>query len=237
MLCTERRPVFLPLVVYMDSELLELRHVLENKSPNTQSNQWKRGERQSRTVLPSRAVCNCANDGRRQRSFPPPPLSVEEGTKIGIVSCQPSSPRSSQASVQLERKRPEAVDLPLPVLATHVSHTTRSHPLMIIRQRGTSSLWLLLFLISAASSQPDADCHHSIGDDEYDFSALKGDHVLSRSRSSPPTNMNDTLRFNICNELNPLEGVGSGDQVRIRNIPKVPSRMMYAVWQRNVGVS
>jgi hypothetical protein len=91
---------------------------------------------------------------------------------------------------------------------------------MIIRQRGTSSLWLLLLLISAASSQLDAECHLSIGDDRYDFSALGGDHTISRSRSLPPTNMTDTLRFNICNELGQLEGVGSGDQVRIRNIPK-----------------
>lgn len=83
---------------------------------------------------------------------------------------------------------------------------------MIIRQRGTSRLWLLLLLISAASSQPDADCHFSIGDHMYDFSALKGDHTVLRSRSLPPTNMTDTLRFNVCKELSPLEGVGSGDQ-------------------------
>jgi hypothetical protein len=89
---------------------------------------------------------------------------------------------------------------------------------MIIRQRGTSSLWLLLLLISAASSQLNADCHLSIGDDRYDFSALNGDHTLSRSRSLPPTNMTDTLRFNICKELTLIEGVASGDQVRTRNI-------------------
>ena len=108
---------------------------------------------------------------------------------------------------------------------------------MIIRQRGTSSLWLLLLLISAASSQLDAECHLSIGDDKYDFSALNGDHSLSRSRSSPPTNMTDMLRFNICKELTPLEGVGSGDQVRIRNIAKAPLLMIHAVWQGGVGMS
>jgi hypothetical protein len=31
MLCTERRPVLLRLMVYIDSELLEPRHVLENE--------------------------------------------------------------------------------------------------------------------------------------------------------------------------------------------------------------
>lgn len=86
---------------------------------------------------------------------------------------------------------------------------------MIIRQRETPSLWLLLLLlISAASCQPDAECRMSIGDHMYDFSALSGDHTVSRSRSLPPTNMTDTLRFNVCKELSPLEGVGSGDQVR-----------------------
>jgi hypothetical protein len=147
-------------------------------------------------------------------------------------------------SVQLERKRTESPRPVLTVLGTvgnsrHVSHptTTLSHPLMIIRQRGTPLLWLLLLLISPASSQPDADCHLSIGDDRYDFSALEGDHAISRSRSLPPTNMTDALRFNICKELSLLEGVGSGDQVRIRNFPKAPLRTIYAVWQWGVGVS
>jgi autophagy-related protein 27 len=108
---------------------------------------------------------------------------------------------------------------------------------MIIRQRGPSSLWLLLLLISAASSQLDAECHLSIGDDKYDFSALRGDHTISRSRSLPPTNMTDTLRFNVCSELSLLEGVGSGDQVRIRSILKAPIQIICAVWQRDVGVS
>ena len=104
-----------------------------------------------------------------------------------------------------------------------------SHPLMIIRQRGTTSLWFLLLLISAASSQLDAECHLSIGDDRYDFSALQGDHTISRSRSLPPTDMTDTLRFNICKELSLLEGVSSGDQVRIQNVPKAFLLMIYVV--------
>jgi hypothetical protein len=155
------------------------------------------------------------------------------------VRISPAIKSEIKPSVGAARaKKDQALDLPLPVLATHVSHLTLSHPLMIIRQkRGTSSLWLLLLLISAASSQPDADCHLSIGDDKYDFSALKGDHTISRSRSLPPTNMTDTLRFNICKDLSLLEGVGSGDQVLIRNIPKASLLMIYAVCHRDVGVS
>ena len=85
---------------------------------------------------------------------------------------------------------------------------------MILRHRGTSSLWLLLLLISAANSQPDAECHISVGDDKYDFSALSGDHTVSRTRSSPPTNMTDTIRFNVCKELSSLEDIDPSDQVR-----------------------
>jgi len=91
------------------------------------------------------------------------------------------------------------------------------YPLMIIRHRGTYLLYFLLLLISSASSQPDAECHLSVGDNKYDLSALSGDQTISRTRSSPPTTITDTLRFNVCKELTPLEGVASGDQVRIRN--------------------
>jgi len=88
--------------------------------------------------------------------------------------------------------------------------------LMIIRQRGTSLLCFLLLLISAASSQPDAECHLFVGDYKYDLSELSGDQATLRTRSTPPTNITDTLRFNVCKELSPLEGVASGDQVCIR---------------------
>jgi len=85
---------------------------------------------------------------------------------------------------------------------------------MILRQRGTFSPWLLLplLLISPANSQSDANCHPSISGDAYDFSTLSGDHTVSRTRESPPTNMTDTLRFNICGEISSLGDVNPGDQ-------------------------
>ena len=86
---------------------------------------------------------------------------------------------------------------------------------MIIRHRGTSPLWFLLLLISAATSQPDAECHLPVGDLKFDLSALSADQTISRTWESPPTTMTDTLRFNVCKELDPLEDVGPGDQVRI----------------------
>jgi len=83
---------------------------------------------------------------------------------------------------------------------------------MIIRHRGTSLSWLLTLLFTAASAQPDSDCHIAIGDNKYDLSTLSGDHAVLRTRSSPPTNMIDTLRFNVCKELSLLEGVDGGEQ-------------------------
>lgn len=108
---------------------------------------------------------------------------------------------------------------------------------MIIRRHGAALLWLVLLLISTASCQPDADCHMSIGNNMYDFSALSGDHTVSRRRSTPPTNMTDTLRFGVCKELSLLDDVGPGDQVRIPMHPEVPFRMICVVFQRDVGLS
>ena len=92
---------------------------------------------------------------------------------------------------------------------------------MIIRHRRTPLLWLLTLLLTAASAQPDSECNIAIGDDKYDFSALSGDHAVSRTRSSPPTTMTDTLRFNVCKELSLLEGVDTGEQVRVPSHPQI----------------
>lgn len=83
---------------------------------------------------------------------------------------------------------------------------------MIIRHRGISLLWLLTLPFTGTSAQPDSDCHKIIGDKRFDFSALSGDRTVSRTRLSPPTNMTDTLRFNVCKELSLLEGVDAGEQ-------------------------
>ncbi|KAI0298553.1 autophagy-related protein 27 [Russula brevipes] len=108
---------------------------------------------------------------------------------------------------------------------------------MVIRHRKTSLPWLLLLLLSTASSQPDAECHKSINDDMYDFSALAGDHTVSRTRSSPPTDMLDTLRFNICKELSLIDDVPQSDQcpsgtwacLTKTNIRKGESNRIFAV--------
>ena len=90
---------------------------------------------------------------------------------------------------------------------------------MITRHRGTSLFWLPALLLAAASAQPDPNCHLAIRDKKYDFSALSGEHTVSRSRPTPPTNMMDTLRFNVCNALSPLEDVDASEQVRVLDHP------------------
>ena len=90
---------------------------------------------------------------------------------------------------------------------------------MITRHRSTSLFWLLALLFAAANAQLDSNCNIAIRDKKYDFSALSGDHTVSRSRSSPPTTMVDTLRFNVCKELSPLEDVDASEQVRILDTP------------------
>ena len=98
-------------------------------------------------------------------------------------------------------------------------------------------LWLLILLLTAASAQPDSDCHMAIGDNKYDFSALSGDHAVSRTRSSPPTNMIDTLRFNVCKELSLLEDVDAGEQVRVLGRPRTFFRTTRVVCKWDVGLS
>jgi hypothetical protein len=149
--------------------------------------------------------------------------------KYHQVCNQAKCPGSSE---QLERRksspRPNKPE-PLPV-ARVANSRSPTHALMVIRHRKTSLLWLLLLLLSTASSQPDEECHKSINDDMYDFSALAGDHTLSRTRPSPPTDMLDTLRFDICKELRLLDDVPQGDQVRI----PTPLRSALSDYQRSV---
>jgi hypothetical protein len=108
---------------------------------------------------------------------------------------------------------------------------------MIIRHRGTSSLWLLTLLLVAASAQPDSECHLNIGDKMYDLSALSGEHTVSRTRQSPPTSMKDALRFNVCKQLSPLDGEDASEQVRVLAHPWIFFRTICIVFEWDVGLS
>lgn len=49
----------------------------------------------------------------------------------------------------------------------------------------------------------------------FDLSSLAGENYLSRWRDTPPTRMNDEVRFDLCADVPPKEDVDSSEQVRI----------------------
>jgi hypothetical protein len=83
---------------------------------------------------------------------------------------------------------------------------------MILRKYPISLL-SVFFVFSFAVAQNDSDsgfdCHLSVDSFKYDLTTLAGERTLSRTRDTPPTVMEDIVRFDLCAEL----GVKDGDQV------------------------
>lgn len=80
----------------------------------------------------------------------------------------------------------------------------------------TIFLTLLLFSSRTLADEQAAgfDCHVTVSGAAFDLTKLAGEHTLNETRDSPPTKMIDSLRFNLCADLKPLEGVADDDQVR-----------------------
>lgn len=78
-------------------------------------------------------------------------------------------------------------------------------------------LSVLLFdsFLLYAHALSDFDCHISVNDAKFDLTSLAGEHVINRTRSTPPTTMVDSLRFDLCSDLKTLEGLDEHDQVRL----------------------
>jgi len=86
---------------------------------------------------------------------------------------------------------------------------------------GTSITRLSLFVLlqaalaTAAGEQTRDDtfnCHISVSDTlTYDLTPLAGEHTVSRTRTTPPTTMVDSVTFNICADLK-MQDVLEGDQ-------------------------
>jgi hypothetical protein len=47
----------------------------------------------------------------------------------------------------------------------------------------------------------------------FDLSSLDAEREVSQTRSTPPSTMVDSLRFNVCGDLKPIDGVKAEDQV------------------------
>ena len=63
------------------------------------------------------------------------------------------------------------------------------------------------------------ECQVTLGDGstgiEYDLRGLSGERVISRVRDTPPTTMEDMLRFDLCAPLRFLDDVAEKDQVSL----------------------
>jgi len=78
-----------------------------------------------------------------------------------------------------------------------------------------SSILLLSLASTFASGQDNGspfDCLITYDGFKYDLNSLAGEREVSRTRESPPTEIIDTVRFNLCADLTQQEGVDEGDQ-------------------------
>jgi hypothetical protein len=81
-------------------------------------------------------------------------------------------------------------------------------------------LSILLFdnFLLYAHALAEFNCHINVNDANFDLTSLAGEHVINRTRSTPPTTMVDSLRFDLCADLKTIEGLAEHDQVRFANI-------------------
>jgi len=78
------------------------------------------------------------------------------------------------------------------------SHT----PLMILRtQQYLSFIFVIALNVIHAKSDSTFDCSVTIDKMKFDLTSLAGEHVLNQTRETPPTTMVDSLRFNLCADL------------------------------------
>ncbi len=76
-----------------------------------------------------------------------------------------------------------------------------------------SCVLLLLSVTSRVSAQDAFDCRITLGDNNYDLTSLKGEHTVSQTRNTPPTQFRDSVTFNLCSDLQRKEDVSEKEQV------------------------
>jgi hypothetical protein len=74
---------------------------------------------------------------------------------------------------------------------------------------------LLLFSLWVLSARAEGwDCHQvSVSGANFDLSPLAGEHRVSRSRQTPPSNFMDEFTFDLCGEIKHQEDAAGHDQV------------------------
>lgn len=89
---------------------------------------------------------------------------------------------------------------------------------MILRLQQHSHFlsFIFVFALNIIHTKADSfDCHVMIyNTGTFDLTILAGEHVVNRTRETPPTTMVDSLRFNLCADLKPQSGLPEQDQVR-----------------------
>lgn len=86
---------------------------------------------------------------------------------------------------------------------------------MILRlQLHLACIFVILLNIIHAKSDSTFDCHVTIENIKFDLTSLSGEHVITRTRETPPTTIVDSLRFNLCEDLETQGDLSEQDQVR-----------------------
>ncbi|KAF5393282.1 hypothetical protein D9757_000607 [Collybiopsis confluens] len=86
---------------------------------------------------------------------------------------------------------------------------------MILRRtQATHSavLYLLFSCLATLIAASDFKCQVTVDQRKFDLSSLNAEQNVTRTRSTPPTTMLDSLVFNICEDLGIREGVPETDQ-------------------------
>ena len=86
---------------------------------------------------------------------------------------------------------------------------------MILRlQRHLAFIFVIVLNIIHVKSDLTSDCRVTVENIMFDLTSLSGEHVVNRTRETPPTTMVDSLRFNLCADLELQGDLPEQDQVR-----------------------
>lgn len=86
---------------------------------------------------------------------------------------------------------------------------------MILRSPSKDLFLLLSLALLNSVYSLDFDCHVTVDDQKYDLTSLSGEQILNRTRSTPPSTMVDSLRFDLCAELARIPYLPDDDQVSL----------------------
>jgi autophagy-related protein 27 len=72
---------------------------------------------------------------------------------------------------------------------------------------------LFILGVTAQDGTSPFNCRVRTNGLTYDLTHLQGEHTVLRTRETPPSSWVDSVRFDLCADLKPQDGVAAGDQV------------------------